>query len=600
MSNKMSKNYSNQSFLQIILPKLKHLINPSRIFLFLLIFLTLWNCFLSLETRKSEIIQQNYKLNTSSSTQNNKNITNSLVKERGKNLIKGRIIASKMDNFGVFEYTIWSQNEFWNGIGSANKVLEIGKNYVFEGQIKSFEFDQSGKKFANYDLSLGITGVIEIEKANAEQNCDLECFFWQKLNQTRRNWQNFYQNELCGSFKQVNNWLSGGECSNVWGLSNGLIIGGTDKFDSQMKQNFRTLGLSHLVAVSGFQVVLLISILEIFLAKLELNRKVKFALGILGIVLLVLIAGPQPPVLRSSLSFLISQSVLVFFERRISSLRVLIYSSLILLILNPFYLISVSFQLSFMASFGLVLGFGTDSIASFLVKEKIENSTKTSNQNNFEDSSTNNSKNNPIFSSNLASNCSSNSNSKKIIPSIFDQNSDKTKTNNQFGNKDGNKILFKIKNLLVKPLINSSKKLTNQNENNTNSEQFHEVLSRRFQFFWQFFVELFFATFNSFLFTLPIIINLSGQISPIAILTNLLIVPIIPFLTYFNLLALIPFLGIFPLFLAGIIQSLLILLINELSNFGLIWRISSFENWEFVLYYSVLITFSIFLKFRNK
>ena len=577
----MSKNFSDQSFLQIIIPKLKHFLNPSRIFLLLLIFLTLWNCFLNLESRKSEIMGQNYQLNTSTSTQNNKNKTSNLEsKETAKTLIKGRIISSKVDNFGVFEYMVWSQNQFWNGI-STNKVLEIGKNYVFEGKIQNFEIDQSGKKFANYDLSLGITGVIKIEKVKSvEQNCDLECLFWQKLNQTRRNWQNFYQNELCGSFKLINNWLSGGQCSNVWGLSNGLIIGGTDKFDARMKQNFRTLGLSHLVAVSGFQVVLLISILEIILVKLSLGRKVKFGLGILGIILLILIVGPQPPVLRSSLSFLIAQSVLIFFGRRVSALRVLIYSSLTLLIFNPFYLISVSFQLSFMASFGLVLGFGTDSVASFLVKEKVENITETSNHNN--------SKNNPIFSSNLVSNF----NSKNIIPSIFDQSSNKNQTKNQ--------IFVKIKNLLAKPPINSSKKLINESENNTKLKDFHQNLSKQFNSFCQFLVELFFATFNSFLFTLPIIINLSGQISPIAILTNLLIVPIIPFLTYFNLLALIPFLGIFPLFLTGIIQSLLILLINELSSFGLIWRISNFENWEFVLYYSVLITFSIFLKSRNK
>lgn len=479
---------------------------------------------MSLESRKSEIIQQDYKqitnkINNPGGINKEDNLQ---VEKASKTLIKGRIISSKMDNFGVFQYTIWSQSQFWNGIGSSNKVLEIGKNYTFEGKIRSFELDQSGKKFANYDLSLGITGLIEIEKVkNVDQNCSLECLFWQKLNQSRRSWQNFYQTELCGSFKQINNWLSGGECDNVWGLSNGLIIGGTDKFDAKMKQNFRTLGLSHLVAVSGFQVILLISILEIILSKLNLSHLIKFGLGILGIILLILIVGPQPPVLRSSLGFLLTQSVL-FLGRRISALRVLIYSSLILLLLNPFYLISVSFQLSFMASFGLVLGFGTDSIAGFLFKNEIK--------------------------SNL-------------------QNSLLKKENKQL---------------------------------NIGNNQFHQILSEKIQSFWQFFVELFFATFNSFVFTLPIIINLSGQISPIAILTNLLIVPIIPFLTYFNLLALVPFLGIFPLFLTGIIQSLLILLINELSNFGLIWRMSNFQNWEFILYYSILIAFSLFLKSHNK
>ena len=108
--------------------------------------------------------------------------------------------------------------------------------------------------------------------------------------------------------------------------------------------------------------------------------------------------------------------------------------------------------------------------------------------------------------------------------------------------------------------------------------------------FLSFFGELFWASFNSFLFTLPIIINISGQVSLLSIPVNLLIVPIIPILTIFNLAGLLPFLGVFPIFIASFVQSLLILLINDLANLKLVWTISSFSLWEMLAYYVVLVS----------
>ena len=115
------------------------------------------------------------------------------------------------------------------------------------------------------------------------------------------------------------------------------------------------MGLSHLVAVSGFQVVLVFSFLERLSQQLGSRQKSNFFLGLVGICTLVFIVGPQPPVLRSGLSVAISQFGLSFLGVKLHPLRALVYACILLLWYNPLFLLSVSFQLSFVATLSLIL-----------------------------------------------------------------------------------------------------------------------------------------------------------------------------------------------------------------------------------------------------
>ena len=577
--------------------KLTRIINPARIFLILLIILVLLNCFLSLQTR------------------NNSN--------KVEKVISVRILASSMDSFGAFEYTVWHEGSIWNA-SFAPRVLAVGSEVKIKAKMESLVWDNSNKKFANYDLSLGINGNIKILEVLSAK-CDLECRFWQQLSWNKINLQNFYRGTICDTFGRINQFLSGNQCHNVFGLTNGLILGGSDKFDKEMRQNFRTLGLSHLVAVSGFQVVLLVSFLELILNRLRISRIWKLAWSFLAIIFLVLIVGPQPPVLRSGISLILAQSVLLILGKKISSLRCLLFSALILLIINPFYLISVSFQLSFLASFGLVLGFQKETLGNLFVSAKesknLENNL--SNQELTKIVETNSKQNSNLESqANIAKNCRPN---QKLETCTFleSQESDKHKNQNwQNGSKvqSSNSTNLIAANIQMTNLQNEKleKESIKQNEtqgnfqalpntkeilkisknkikNNTPNLKSNFELSF-FSKIFDFVGELFWATFNSFIFTLPIIINLAGAVSPISILTNLLVVPIIPILTIFNLLGIVPFLGIFPIFVASLLQSLLILLISDLAKLGIIWQISAFSSFELILYYATLILIYTFVK----
>lgn len=235
----------------------------------------------------------------------------------------------------------------------SQKNLKDGYKYSLVGTFKPYNWDDS---FERYKITSGIVGVFKNKKI-VDSQCDIWCQGLSGINFWRLSIKNYYKQEICQSNTGLISFLGLKSCQDIYALSVGLTLGGTDEFDKISKENFKNLGLSHLVAVSGFQVVLLFTFVENTLNKIKIRRSFRIGIIILFLGLMILLVGPQPPVLRSSFSILTSSFVLIIFGIKISSFRSLVYSSIWMLTLNPLFLFSISFQLSFLASFGLILGF---------------------------------------------------------------------------------------------------------------------------------------------------------------------------------------------------------------------------------------------------
>ncbi len=107
------------------------------------------------------------------------------------------------------------------------------------------------------------------------------------------------------------------------------------------------MGLSHVLAASGFHVALLLGI--IFWITRSLSPKKKLIIGIIILILYVGLTGIQPSILRASLmgtAILISQVL----ERKTNALGTLLLSAFLLLLFNPLWIWDLGFQLSFLAT----------------------------------------------------------------------------------------------------------------------------------------------------------------------------------------------------------------------------------------------------------
>lgn len=148
-----------------------------------------------------------------------------------------------------------------------------------------------------------------------------------------------------------------GLTNNELGVASALILGYKNNIEAQLKSAYSSAGAMHVLAVSGLHVGIIFMIFNVLL---KFTDKVKYGGIIKGILLLLvlwfyaLITGLSPSVLRSAtmFSFVV---VAKMIDRRTNFFNTLSASALLLLLVNPFLIFDVGFQLSYSAVIGIVL-----------------------------------------------------------------------------------------------------------------------------------------------------------------------------------------------------------------------------------------------------
>lgn len=134
-----------------------------------------------------------------------------------------------------------------------------------------------------------------------------------------------------------------------------FILADKGDFDQITITSVNKLGISHLFAVSGLHVGLLVIALTFLFRKMKISN-LKIELMIIIVLLLYLIVTSFAP----SISRAVLMYVMIVINRRlglnISSVDILSIVFLILIIFNPYYYYNVGFVLSFVVTFSLVLG----------------------------------------------------------------------------------------------------------------------------------------------------------------------------------------------------------------------------------------------------
>ncbi len=133
----------------------------------------------------------------------------------------------------------------------------------------------------------------------------------------------------------------------------GIILGEQGLFSKDLLEMFRTSGLIHIVVASGGNIALLTSVV-FATAQSYLSRRKTMLITFGCVLCYVLLAGLEPPLIRASIMVCLTMSALLF-GRKTFSLYTLIITALVMIIVDPLLLFSLSFQLSFAATAGIVL-----------------------------------------------------------------------------------------------------------------------------------------------------------------------------------------------------------------------------------------------------
>ncbi|MBC5992588.1 ComEC/Rec2 family competence protein [Pontibacter cellulosilyticus] len=141
-----------------------------------------------------------------------------------------------------------------------------------------------------------------------------------------------------------------------YGISSALILGVKDELDNSIRNAYSQTGTMHVLAVSGLHVGLIFSVLMLVLAKLNRNVQQRVLGAILTLSILWLyafITGLSPSVLRAVLMFSLV-TIGMALGRNTNIYNTVSIAALVLLFINPYNLLEVGFQLSFVAVLGIV------------------------------------------------------------------------------------------------------------------------------------------------------------------------------------------------------------------------------------------------------
>ena len=231
-------------------------------------------------------------------------------------------------------------------------LVDVGAHAYIPGDriiIRNARFDTT-EAFTPFLKRDGVAGAIAFpkelaleEKTCAEHRWSVSCFsyaFTAALTQAREVFERSLRASLSEPYSA---------------LADGLLLGGRTNLSADVKESFRYLGLSHIVAVSGYNITILVLAVSTLLGFFAVSRRASFWIASVFLALFALLTGGSASVVRASvMGFLV---ILAQHASRMYSARIAIaLAGTLMLFQNPFLLrYDAGFVLSFLATAGLLV-----------------------------------------------------------------------------------------------------------------------------------------------------------------------------------------------------------------------------------------------------
>ncbi|WP_206501235.1 ComEC/Rec2 family competence protein [Micrococcus sp. KRD070] len=135
----------------------------------------------------------------------------------------------------------------------------------------------------------------------------------------------------------------------------GLVLGDRSAQGAALDDAMKASGLSHLSAVSGANVAMILGAVAITLRCARVHRAVVLSAGLAVLGVFVVVVGPEPSVLRAAVMGALG-ALAVFFGRARQAFGLLTVGGTALLVAVPALAVEPAFHLSLAATAGIVLG----------------------------------------------------------------------------------------------------------------------------------------------------------------------------------------------------------------------------------------------------
>lgn len=157
-----------------------------------------------------------------------------------------------------------------------------------------------------------------------------------------------FQNERQFLDQKISQFLSSPQAE----LLSGILLGQNKSLPGDLKLNLRDTSTLHIVVASG-QNLSMVGGLFLSLAGL-IKRRNAVLLSLLAISFYTVLTGLQVPIVRAAIMFILASLAQIYGRTR-DGVWVLIITLGLMLLINPSWITSLSFQLSALATFGVIV-----------------------------------------------------------------------------------------------------------------------------------------------------------------------------------------------------------------------------------------------------
>ncbi|GAA0105327.1 ComEC/Rec2 family competence protein [Paraclostridium sordellii] len=251
---------------------------------------------------------------------------NQFIKIEG--LVKNKVRKEKYNQYYISDYVI---NDYSKKINiKPGDIVEVSGKFKHYKELKFDDFN-----YGRYLKSNGYEGTIDIKSYRiVNKNVIYSNIFK-------------FKERISKSIKYLYKDKSK--------FINSMLIGEKENIDKETKEIFSKTGVSHILALSGLHVSVLITIIGYSIG--GINNFYKFILISIILCVYSLMVGQSPSIVRAIYYSLISY-LGIFILKRPDGISSLSFIGIILLINNPYIIYNISFQLSFLATLSIIYFYG--------------------------------------------------------------------------------------------------------------------------------------------------------------------------------------------------------------------------------------------------
>ena len=245
--------------------------------------------------------------------------------------------------------------QIYSKVSATKYTIRLGEQAIIEGTPKSlFLIEEEGRiNLRGRYMSSNTRGRIYDGVYRSATNKDLQAFHFKETFSEKLYGKSLY---LCG---QIRESIEKNIASNLDGpqkvLAQALCLGGHySELGEERIKDFAYTGLIHILSISGSHIALLLALIYGLGRLVKLGKRTCLILGILVACIYCCIVGGDAPVIRATMMSILM--CMAYVKGRLyQAKQALCICAIICLVYDPFSLFDVSFQLSFGATYGLLI-----------------------------------------------------------------------------------------------------------------------------------------------------------------------------------------------------------------------------------------------------